>query len=154
MTEYLVAAIHPWNAVEFQRHVKRFPGRWHLITERDALTSAAVDEIRPRYLFFPHWSWLVPNTILNATERTDRCLINLPSLEMQIEAVTKLATILEPGGKLVLIESVQQGQERLNSLRETVGLDPVPYHLHGYLVEVRKVIGDLTLWREFGIEHP
>ena len=66
---------------------------------------------------------------------TDRCLINLPSLEMQITAVKNLAAILDPGGKLVLIEPVQQGQERLNSLRETVGLKPVPYHWHNLYLD-------------------
>ena len=40
---------------------------------------------------------------------TDRCLINLPSLDLQIAAVENLASILRPGGRLVLIESVRQG---------------------------------------------
>lgn len=66
---------------------------------------------------------------------TDRCLINLPSMDIQIEAIANLATILEPKGKLVLIESVQQGQERLNSLRAMVGLAPVPYHWHNLYLD-------------------
>ena len=61
---------------------------------------------------------------------TDRCLINLPSLDMQIEAVQNLAEILLPGGRLALVECSRQAQERLNGLRQRVGLSPIPLHWH------------------------
>lgn len=67
---------------------------------------------------------------------TDRCLINLPSLDLQLKAVENLLRILQPGGRLVLVESALQGQERLNDLRERVGLKRIPYHWHNtYLDE-------------------
>jgi SAM-dependent methyltransferase len=61
---------------------------------------------------------------------TVRCLINLPTLEHQLAALANLASALVPGGRLILIESVRQGQERMNALREAVGLAPIPYHWH------------------------
>lgn len=66
---------------------------------------------------------------------TARCLINLPSLELQVKAVESLSGVLEPGGRLVLIESVKQGQERLNDLREIVGLQRIPNHWHNLYLD-------------------
>ncbi len=66
---------------------------------------------------------------------TVRCLINLPTLEHQHEAVRNIDRILEPGGRLVLIESVQQGQNRLNALRQAVDLAPIPYHWHNLYLD-------------------
>lgn len=78
MTEYLVAATHPWNRDAFQRHVSDLAGDWHLIAERDALTAAVVDDMSPRYVFFPHWSWLVPDEILGASECVCFHMTDLP----------------------------------------------------------------------------
>jgi SAM-dependent methyltransferase len=66
---------------------------------------------------------------------TDRCLINLLSLEQQIAAVASLSTILELGGRLVLIENTRQGQEALNELRKQVGLEEIPYHWHNFYLD-------------------
>lgn len=66
---------------------------------------------------------------------TDRCLINLPSLDLQIQAVRNLGQALEPGGRLILIESVQGGQERINAMRQMVGLEPIAYHWHNLYID-------------------
>lgn len=44
------------------------PGRWILFDTAQELTAELIDELRPRYLFFPHWSWRVPGEILAAAE--------------------------------------------------------------------------------------
>jgi SAM-dependent methyltransferase len=66
---------------------------------------------------------------------TVRCLINLPTLEHQLQAVRNIDTILDPGGNLLLVESTKQGQERLNMMREAVGLAPIPYHWHNLYLD-------------------
>lgn len=43
-------------------------GDWHLVTNKGELTEALVRRIAPRYIFFPHWSWIVPSGILAAAE--------------------------------------------------------------------------------------
>lgn len=65
---YLVAARRRWHRQVFEEVVSRWPERWVLVTERRELTRALVDELRPRYVFFPHWSWIVPDEILSASE--------------------------------------------------------------------------------------
>lgn len=67
---------------------------------------------------------------------TDRCLINLPSLELQMKALSNLANILEPGGRLVLVESTVQGQEAINEMRRCIGLETIPYHWHNTYIDV------------------
>jgi SAM-dependent methyltransferase len=67
---------------------------------------------------------------------TDRCLINLPSLDMQLAALSNLAGIVEPGGRVVLVESTRQGQEAINALRGRIGLDPIPYHWHNNYLDI------------------
>jgi len=71
---------------------------------------------------------------------TVRCLINLPSFDLQVQAMETFADALEPGGRLVLIESVQQGQEKLNDLRESVGLRRTPYHWHNLYLDEPKFL--------------
>lgn len=70
MTEtptYLIATTKPWNLSAFERCRSMLPdGHWHLICHKDDLTPHLIDKMAPRYIFFPHWSWLVPNAI---TER-------------------------------------------------------------------------------------
>ncbi len=61
---FAVATIKPWNVAQFHRRVPEFPGEWRLLETPAALEAFAASE-RPRYIFFPHWSWRVPAALLN-----------------------------------------------------------------------------------------
>jgi methionyl-tRNA formyltransferase len=65
---YLVATVKPWNVEAFQRRSAAFPGEFTLVTRKEDLTSELVAKLEPRYIFFPHWSWLVPRAVLEAAE--------------------------------------------------------------------------------------
>ena len=65
---YIVAATRQWNVREFARRTPDFPGRWLLVIDPASLSADLVQSIEPRYVFFPHWSWKVPEAILSATE--------------------------------------------------------------------------------------
>lgn len=54
-----------------------------------------------------------------------RCLINLGTLENQLEAISQVSELLKPGGVFVFCEGLQQGTEKLNELREKLGLGPI-----------------------------
>lgn len=62
---YIVATIKPWNIKVYNEVIKHYPGEWHLITSPEDLTPEKVRSINPKYIFFPHWSDLVPDEILN-----------------------------------------------------------------------------------------
>lgn len=65
---YLVATIKPWNIEQFHCVKDTLPGDWHLVTEHTELTVELLEKLNPRYIFFPHWSWIVPNEILERWE--------------------------------------------------------------------------------------
>ncbi len=53
---------------------------------------------------------------------SQRCLINLPTWELQEEALRKIHGLLAPGGMLLLTEGFQENLENLNQAREQFGL--------------------------------
>jgi methionyl-tRNA formyltransferase len=65
---YLVAGSKPWNRRIFNEIITKLPGNWHFISKPAELTLAAVHDWSPQYIFFLHWSWLVPDEILNQYE--------------------------------------------------------------------------------------
>ena len=65
---YLVATVKPWNVETFYRRIASLPGEWRLITAKDELSLELIRTWRPRYVFFPHWSWKVPPALLAAAE--------------------------------------------------------------------------------------
>jgi methionyl-tRNA formyltransferase len=65
---YAIATVKPWNVEIFQRRVDALPGQWHLIDDKAQLTIKRLRDIDPRYVFFPHWSWRVPDAILSEFE--------------------------------------------------------------------------------------
>lgn len=65
---YVVATIRPWNIDTFENIIRHYPGNWHLITDPKNLTAARIRRLKPRYIFFPHWSHVVPTSIMELTE--------------------------------------------------------------------------------------
>ena len=64
---YIVATIKNWNVKIYDEIIKNYPGNWHLITDPHKLTVDNIKSLNPKYIFFPHWSHLVPLEILDAT---------------------------------------------------------------------------------------
>lgn len=65
---YVVATIRPWNIEQYHSTIPTLRGVWHLITDPDELTIDNLSSIRPRYIFFPHWSHKVPAEIIDRYE--------------------------------------------------------------------------------------
>lgn len=65
---YVVCAIKDWNIKQFEQYSKHLNGVWTLMTEKSDLTLERLKEINPRYIFFPHWSWIVPKAIVENFE--------------------------------------------------------------------------------------
>ena len=68
MSTFVVCTTKPWNIESFRRRTGALSGRWVLIDEPRTLTVARLGELAPRYVFFPHWSWLVPAEIVDSFE--------------------------------------------------------------------------------------
>ncbi len=65
---YIVAATKPWNRRVFETVIRRYPGKWIFVDERERLTPAFVRSLEPRWIFFLHWSWRVPEEITKQFE--------------------------------------------------------------------------------------
>ena len=64
---YIVAATKPWSIEAYEKFNSDLPN-WFLITKKEELTLDLIDKINPRYIFFPHWNWIVPKDILEKYE--------------------------------------------------------------------------------------
>jgi len=59
-----------------------------------------------------------------------RCLINLESWQLQQKAIENIASVLEPGGRFIMVEGLADGRRALNVLRKSVGLSEMPAVWH------------------------
>jgi len=64
-TNYAVFGCKPWNRRVFEEIIRCFPGRWEYFDSRDSLDASNLKRIDPRYLFFLHWSWIVPQEVVS-----------------------------------------------------------------------------------------
>jgi ubiquinone/menaquinone biosynthesis C-methylase UbiE len=67
---------------------------------------------------------------------SSRCLINLSNWEEQKVGILEMRKMLEPEGRMILVENIQDGLDNLNQIRATVGLEPIKTRWHNrYLVQ-------------------
>jgi len=59
-----------------------------------------------------------------------RCLINLKNWNEQKKAILNIISLLKKDGVFIFIEGSKNGRDRLNELRKSVGLDPMPIVWH------------------------
>ena len=75
---YLVLGNRPWSAKVFDEVLRQYPGNWYFINTLEELTLQVVEQCTPRYLFFLHWSWRVPEEIVNRYECVCFHMTDLP----------------------------------------------------------------------------
>lgn len=153
--EYVVASIKSWNRRAYDLWRPCLPGRWHFFSGKSELTIDKLLAIAPRYVFLPHWSWLVPAEITDRFECVCFHMADVPygrggsplqNLIMRGHAETKLSALrmtqeLDAGPvymkeSLSLEGSAQQIYERAAELsfqmiREIVEHEPDPIQQSG-----------------------
>lgn len=72
---------------------------------------------------------------------SQRCLINLNTVEAQREAVLSVANVLEPGGTYVMMECFNEGAEETNLLRRRLGLEVMHAPWHNRFFNLHEVKG-------------
>lgn len=68
MSRYIVAGSKPWNHHIFQSSISTFEGEWYFVGNKNELTIDFLEDINPRFIFFLHWSWIVPKNIVENFE--------------------------------------------------------------------------------------
>ena len=66
---------------------------------------------------------------------TERCLINLPTREMQVAAIMRIHDMLRTGGLFLMMEDTLQGLQKLNSLRNIAGLYEIKTRWHNIYID-------------------
>jgi methionyl-tRNA formyltransferase len=67
VNSYIVASVESWNKELFDLNSKNIQGDWHYADTPEKLAQK-LEDIQPKYIFFPHWRWIVPEEILNRYE--------------------------------------------------------------------------------------
>jgi methionyl-tRNA formyltransferase len=78
MEKYVVCGYKPWNRQSFDSIISAYPGEWHFVDSKDELTWEFLQEKSPRYIFFLHWSWIIPSQIIDTFECINFHLTDLP----------------------------------------------------------------------------
>jgi len=60
---YIVAGHHEWCRQVFEE-LRHEPGVWLFVAAKNALTAELVHSHKPKFIFFLHWSYIVPGDIL------------------------------------------------------------------------------------------
>ncbi|MDD2367119.1 MAG: hypothetical protein PHN84_13230 [Desulfuromonadaceae bacterium] len=59
----VIASNHTWHK-DFVKSLSEITaGEFILITNKDELTFELLNKLQPRYIFFPHWSYIIPKEI-------------------------------------------------------------------------------------------
>lgn len=61
-SHYVIATIRPWNLIDYQKYFERNKN-FTLIPAKKDLQLEKLKKINPRYIFFPHWSWIIPKEV-------------------------------------------------------------------------------------------
>ena len=60
---YVIATSRFWNETMVNRIHSAIEGDFTLITRKEDLVTERLLELGPRYIFFPHWSYIIPKEI-------------------------------------------------------------------------------------------
>ena len=76
---YIIATIKSWNIERAHRFIDDNPELGiELITDKDKLTFSRITEFNPKIIFFPHWSWIIPQDIYTNFECVVFHMTDLP----------------------------------------------------------------------------
>ncbi len=77
--KYIIATIKSWNIDAANKFIAINPGlEVELVTKKEALNLERVKRFGPRYIFFPHWSWMIPQEIYDNFECVVFHMTDLP----------------------------------------------------------------------------
>jgi ubiquinone/menaquinone biosynthesis C-methylase UbiE len=113
------------------------------LTERfkaDVLTRPVFETADVRRLPYPDGSF---DTVIS-----ERLIFNLPSRADQEATIREVRRVLRPGGRYLMVEGNEDGLRRLNTVREHVGLEPIPTADSESFSSLKLEEGALAAWLE------
>jgi SAM-dependent methyltransferase len=143
------------NCIELAKQIPQ--GHFDGVDYVDQMVDAAIENVRSsnvaeRMRFFV--GDVLQLNQLSALKQTydvvftDRCLINLNTLDLQMRAITALAAKVKAGGHLLMIENSTTTYDRQNDCRALLGLPrrkPADFNLFFDEAAITKHLGDIGL---------
>jgi len=76
----IIATIKEWNIENYFKLKQTFSNKYnfHLITSKEELTEFLVQKLDPKYIFFLHWSWIIPKEVYKNFECVVFHMTDLP----------------------------------------------------------------------------
>ena len=71
---------------------------------------------------------------------TDRCLINIPSVEKQYDTIKQISECLNENGVYIAIENFAETNNNFNELRKKFNLEEIPVRWHNFFFEEKKFL--------------
>lgn len=75
---HILATSRPWNEALARRLQEKTGHIFHLINRKEQLSLERLREIAPKYIFFPHWSYIIPEEIYENYESIIFHMTDLP----------------------------------------------------------------------------
>lgn len=75
---YVILTSRDWNEVLVKRLGRKTKHKFFLINDRQDLTLPKLDKYKPRYVFIPHWSYIIPKEIFSKYECVVFHMTDLP----------------------------------------------------------------------------
>tara|TARA_B100000929_G_scaffold275048_1_gene248678 strand:- start:340 stop:1029 length:690 start_codon:yes stop_codon:yes gene_type:complete len=133
---YIVASNKDWHLNSFSDLKSSVPGDWHYVDTPEKLKTQ-LNLINPRYIFFLHWSWLVPESIWKNIECVCFHMTDVP----YGRGGSPLQNLILKGHKETKLTALQMVKE--------LDAGPVyakaPLSLQGSAEEIYKRAGQLSL---------
>lgn len=133
---YVVATINPWNLRNYKKMQKNKKDKWSLISKKNYLTYEKLKKLNPRYVFIPHWSWIIPKEVWNNFECIVFHMTDLP----YGRGGTPLQNLIIRGHK----------KTKISALKVNAGLDTgdiyikEPMNLDGTAEEIYTKVSDVV----------
>lgn len=68
-SNYIIFTIKEWNLQEATYLRKLYPQYgFFIFSQPEEMDERIIEGIKPRYIFFPHWSWIIPSVVLERWE--------------------------------------------------------------------------------------
>jgi len=80
---------------------------------------------------------------------SERCLINLSSIEDQVKGLINISNLVKPGGLILLSEETIQAYNNINNLRKKVNLPDMAIQWHNLYLDIDIILNKVSHVLEF-----
>lgn len=76
----IIATVKSWNIFQALNFKEIYKGKYEvkILTSKDDLNFEFINQYKPDYIFFPHWSWIIPENIFENFECVVFHITDLP----------------------------------------------------------------------------